>query len=261
VSIEPPERIKSAYAMCEWSVAWKWPDQATTWRLVDPGGAVVFLKVVVSGHYPTPLDEAARMRWARPYLPVPEVIDAGSDGTVDWVVTAALDGLDATRHPLKADPARLVPILARALAAFHAAAPVAECPFDFRVPAALAHVRERVRTGIVKAGDRHPEHAHLGIDAAVAELERLTPESEHLVVCHGDYCFPNVLLDRHGAVTGYVDIGELAVADRWWDVTLGAWSTTWNVGPGWEDVFYEAYGVEPDEPRIRFYRLLYDLAS
>ena len=44
-------------------------------------------------------------------------------------------------------------------------------------------------------------------------------------------------------------------------VAVGAWSVTWNLGPGWEELFYEAYGVEPDEPRIEFYRLLYDLAS
>ena len=181
--------------------------------------AIVFLKVVRSGHYPTPLDEAERMRWARPYLPVPEVIDAGSDGTVDWIITAALEGLDATLHPLKADPVRLVPILARGLAAFHAAAPVDG------VPVRLSRARRDRRTytnafvrGIVKPDDLHPEHAHLSIDAAVAELERLAPDSEDLVVCHGDYCFPNVLIDRHGAVTGYIDLGELAVADRWWDV-------------------------------------------
>jgi kanamycin kinase len=72
---------------------------------------------------------------------------------------------------------------------------------------------------------------------------------------------PNVLLDETGAVTGYVDLGELAVADRWWDVAVGAWSTTWNIGAGWEALFFASYGIEPDPDRIRFYRLLYDLAS
>jgi hypothetical protein len=56
-------------------------------------------------------------------------------------------------------------------------------------------------------------------------------------------------------------VGELAVADRWCDIAVGAWSVTWNVGPGWEDLFYESYGVQPEPDRITFYRLLYDLAS
>ena len=53
----------------------------------------------------------------------------------------------------------------------------------------------------------------------------------------------------------------MCIRDRWWDVAIGAWSTTWNVGPGWEQLFYESYGIEPDPERIAFYRLLYDLAS
>src|SRR5437773_8374508 len=168
MSLLPPDSLRSSYADREWTVAYEWPDQATTWRL-DGGAArdVLFLKVVTSGHYPTALEEAERMRWARPYLPVPDVVDSGSDGEVDWLVTRAVEGLDATRHPLLAEPEQLVPILARALVAFHAAAPVAACPFGFAVDTALAHARERVRTGIATANDLHPEHAHLTMDRAL----------------------------------------------------------------------------------------------
>jgi len=257
----PPSRIRSEYAEWRWTVAREWPGLTTTWHLVAPEPAGRFVKVVRSGHYPTALDEAQRTRWARAHLPVPDVIESGSDGTVDWLITAELAGVDATRHPLMAEPARLVPILARGLAAFHAAAPVAECPYDFRVTTSIAHARQRVRLGVAKPADLHPEHARLTLDAALAELDRLAPGSEDLVVCHGDYCFPNVLLDPRGDVTGYVDLGELGVADRWWDVAIAAWSTTWNVGPGWENLFYESYGIDPDDGRIAFYRLLYDLSS
>ena len=203
------------------------------------------MKVLTPGHSPTAADEAVPMRWARPYLPVPEVIDEGSDGEVDWLVTRALAGLDASRHPLSAEPARLVPMLARGHAAFHAAAPVDGCPFDFRAATAIAHVRRRVRDGITKPTDLHPEDAHLTVSGAIRELEQLAPETEDLVVCHGDYCMPNVLLDETGTFTGYVDLGELGVADRWWDVAVGAWSTIWNIGPGYEELFYESYGSAP----------------
>jgi kanamycin kinase len=267
VSLRPPETIASNYAAWSWTVAWEWPDLATTWRLEETllgptvPARVIFVKVVRSGHFPTALEEAARLKWARGHLPVPEVLAAGSDGSIDWIVTTALDGLDATRHPLRAEPERLVPILARGLAEFHAIAPVETCPFDFRARTAIAHANSRVRNGIAKPGDLHPEHAHFTLETALRELERLAPPSEDLVVCHGDYCFPNVLLGEGGTITGYVDLGELAVADRWWDVAIGAWSTTWNIGPGWEELFYESYGIAPDDHRIRFYRLLYDLSS
>jgi kanamycin kinase len=81
-----------------------------------------------------------------------------------------------------------------------------------------------------------------------------------VVLCHGDYCFPNVLIDD-GAVTGYLDLGELGVADRWLDIAVATWSCDWNVGPGWQDLFLDTYGIERDDDKIEFYRLLYDLAS
>ena len=79
-------------------------------------------------------------------------------------------------------------------------------------------------------------------------------------MCHGDYCPPNMLLEG-GRVTGYVDLGELGAADRWWDIAVGAWSVGWNFGDSLEPLFYESYGITPDPDRIRFYRLLYDLVS
>ena len=262
MSLFPPDPLRAAYADWEWTVAYEWAGQSTTWRLRHrPDGRMRFLKVKRAGHHPTALDESARMQWASLFLPVPIVLDAGSANDLEWLLTDALAGTDATRHPLLSDPEAIVALLARGLAVFHARAPVAQCPFDFQAAGAIAHARERVRAGIATGRDLHPEYAHLTMDAALGELERLRPASEDLVVCHGDYCFPNVLIDDGGAITGYVDLGELGVADRWWDVAVGAWSTTWNVGPGYEDLFYETYGVERDDDRIAFYRLLYDLAS
>ena len=98
------------------------------------------------------------------------------------------------------------------------------------------------------------------MESALTILEESVPTDEDLVVCHGDYCPPNALLAA-GRVTGYVDLGELAVADRWRDIAIGGWSTGWNFGTEYEPLFYEAYGVEPDPGRIRFYRLLWSFAS
>ena len=134
------------------------------------------------------------------------------------------------------------------------------CPFRFDLARALAHVEERVRADDVHGTGFHEEHAHLTPAAALAELEATAPDDEDLVVCHGDFCPPNVLL-QEGRVTGYVDLGELGAADRWWDVAVGAWSVGWNFGKELEPLFYASYGVTPDPGRIRFFRLLYDLVS
>ena len=80
------------------------------------------------------------------------------------------------------------------------------------------------------------------------------------MVCHGDYCLPNVMISG-GEVTGFLDLGELCVADRWRDLAVATWSVSWNLGPGFEDLFLASYGIERDEQAQAFYRLLYDLES
>ncbi len=262
MTFEPPEALRVAHRDWRWSVAWEWPDAATTWRLEAQNGETRFVKAGRADRWPSGLDECARMRWAGRFLRVPEVLECESDGVVDWLLTVGLEGIDATRHPLREKPGELVTALGRGLAAFHDGAPVEACPFQFTAGAAVAHVRDRAERGLIDARKHlHPEHQHLGVDAAIEQLEALAPVDEDLVVCHGDYCLPNVMLDDEGRVVGYLDLGELGVADRWWDIAVGSWSATWNLGPGLEDLFISSYGATPDAQRIAFYRLLYDLAS
>ena len=55
--------------------------------------------------------------------------------------------------------------------------------------------------------------------------------------------------------------GIECTTNRWWDLAVATWSVTWNFGPGYEDLFLSEYGVERDQKRTDFYRLLYDLVS
>ena len=257
--VEPPEALRRGYATWRWSVAWSYQGAVTTWRLCSTDGTVRYLKVRAVEETPRLVDEATRLRWARDHLPVPQVVSWGTEGDVDWLVLDGLPGRDATDPALKARPEWLVGVLARGLRRFHEA-PVDACPFRLTVEQGMAAVRQRVAEGRAEHADLHEEFRHLSLDDALATLEELAPDGEDLVVCHGDYCFPNVLVEGD-AVTAYLDLGELAVADRWWDVAVASWSTTWNLGPGWEDQFLHAYGVAHDRRRMTFYRLLYDLIS
>lgn len=191
---------------------------------------------------------------------MPRVVDDGVEGDVQWLITSALPGADGTASRWTTGPERIVRGLARGLRTFHEA-PVVDCPFDFRLHAAVDHVRKRLRRGRIDPDrDFHEIHEHLTAAQAVARLEETRPPDEDPVVCHGDYCVPNVLFIDWEPV-GFVDLGELGVADRWWDLAVASWSVTWNFGPGFEEAFLSEYGVERDEERTAWFRLLYDLVS
>lgn len=255
-----PATLRRQHRGWRWSVAWAYYPGAVTYRLEGQAGEIRFLKLATLPRAVRLEAECARTRWASAYLPVPEVVDCGMDGAVEWMLTRGVDAPDATDPELRANPGNLVAALGRGLRRFHQA-PVDRCPFDFRLDAALELVRQRLAAGLIDPeADLHPEHRHLTPDGAYAQLVASRPESEDLVVCHGDYAFPNALVEG-GEVVAYLDLGELGVADRWWDLAVATWSTVWNLGPGWEATFLAAYGIDADEKRTAYYRLLYDLVS
>ena len=81
------------------------------------------------------------------------------------------------------------------------------------------------------------------------------------VLVHGDACAPNTLVRDDGTWSGHVDLGDLAVGDRWADLAIASLSLDWNYGEGHQQELFDAYGIAPDEERIRWYRALWDLES
>lgn len=183
-------------------------------------------------------DEAERMEWARRYAVVPEVLEVGGDETSEWLVTRALPGRSAVDPRWAAEPETAVRAVGAGLRALHESLPQRHCPFEWSVPSRIANAERR---GIV-----------------VPDELRTPPPIDALVVCHGDACCPNTLLDDAGRWTAHVDLGLLGTGDRWGDIAVAAMSTEWNFGPGWGDLLIESYGVEPDHGRLRYYRDLWN---
>jgi kanamycin kinase len=197
----------------------------------------------------TLVPERLRLDWAAAFVRVPRVLDGAADGS--WLVTEALSRENAVAERWRRDPERAVVAIGSSLRAFHDALPVDECPFTWSLAERLASVR-------VEPERWHDEHRELDVEAALRIL-RAPPAIDRLVVCHGDACAPNTLLDEDGSFRGHVDLGALGVADRWADLAIATWSCDWNYGPGWDGTLLRAYGVEPDPMRTAYYRLLWDL--
>lgn len=177
--------------------------------------------------------ETSRLGWVGRLVPAPRVLDAGERGGERWLLTSGLPGRSAVDRGWRGRPAVAVPVLGRALRRFHDDVPVASCPFGWSVTARVGR---------------------LGLDPGLIDR---TPELD-AVVCHGDACNPNFLIDEDGVCSGYVDLGNLGVADRWADLAPALMSLGWNYGPGWERAFLDAYGIEPDAAKQAFYASLWD---
>lgn len=233
-SIEVPARVRELAGNAALIPAWRNGIGGLTFRTDDAR----YIKWGPHDAEANMRDEAERMRWARRWITVPEVLDQGEDAEQEWLVTVAISGTSAVDPRWVGDPGIAVRAVGSALRAAHDALPVAECPWEWSTSTRIAGAAER---GIIV-----PPHL----------LE--APPIDRLVVCHGDACMPNTLIDDAGVPVALVDLAALGIADRWADIAVASMSTEWNYGPGWADALIEAYGVEPDRERLAYYRELWN---
>jgi kanamycin kinase len=181
--------------------------------------------------------EADRLRWLEGRHPAPVVIELVNVDGAELLVTRALPGLSAVDDVWVGDPDSAIRAIARGMRMLHEL-PVDECVFDWGVAARIT------------------EAAEYGI--SVPAPLRDSPEIDRLVVCHGDACAPNTLLDDDGRFLANVDFGRLGIADRWADLAVATMSLGWNYENYDETLFWDTYGVRPDVERIDYYRALWN---
>lgn len=209
--------------------------------------------------------ERDRVAWVHGRgLPVPSLIDwdlTEDGGAV--LITSAVGGVGADR--LSETTLRSVwPAVVESVRALHGIA-VDDCPFRRDLDEMLSWARSVVAVGAVnpeflRAEDRDVSPAELLMRVEREADLRRRQEVADQVVCHGDLCLPNILIDPDRlTVEGFVDLGRLGVADRHADLALLLANTADSV-PGFaEDAaagLAAGYPAEVDPERLRFYLAL-----
>ena len=196
--------------------------------------------------------ECARLEWLVGRVAVPKVVACERLDERAYLLTESVPGVGA--HDYRGPPRRCVELLAEGLRGWHRIA-VDVCPFDARLAVTMRLARANAEAALVDESDFDDSRAGRTALELLAELDAARPNFEDLVVAHGDYCLPNVVIDDD-RIAGFVDVGRAGVSDRYRDLALAARSIEYNLGTEYVAPFFAAYRVEPDPRRISFYQLL-----
>ena len=96
------------------------------------------------------------------------------------------------------------------------------CPRNRTIETELEKAKFCVENNLVDVSDSEPET--FGKDgfenptALLRWLQEHKPDYEP-VLSHGDFCLPNVFLEN-GRISGFIDLGETGVGDKWRDIAL-----------------------------------------
>ncbi|HEY2792993.1 MAG TPA: APH(3') family aminoglycoside O-phosphotransferase [Micromonosporaceae bacterium] len=241
---------------------------ARVWRIDD-----VYVKTIELAHWRDSgfglAVEAERLRWlATQHIRVPDVIELERDDQFEWLITSALEGRTGADPWPEAQRTAVVDALADIALMLHAL-PIEACPFDRRLDVMVPEALLAAREDRIDLDEMDAERVGWGADKLCEVLVATRPAVEDPVVCHGDFCLPNVLLDPESLeFVGLIDVARAGVADRHLDVALITRSLSHEANsqfdPAMASRFIERYthgsGAAITEDQLAFYRLLDEFA-
>jgi streptomycin 3"-kinase len=208
--------------------------------------------------------ECRRTEWLTSFgLGTPTVLDwiVSDDGA--GLVTTAVPGVPAS----ELNSPELIeawPSIAQRLKALHDLS-ARDCPFERSLSTMFDRAADVVARHAVNPDFLSPEHQQISPSALLAGLraelpERLAQEAHDLVVCHGDACLPNFMVDLERLrCVGLIDLGRLGTGDRYADLALllGNARESWAGHEDAQAVYDRLFDIHaistPDRGRLDFY--------
>ncbi|MFE9535614.1 APH(3'') family aminoglycoside O-phosphotransferase [Streptomyces sp. NPDC006691] len=207
--------------------------------------------------------ERDRIEWlSAQEVPGPAALDWYDTDAGACLVTSAVPGVPADQVSAE-DLRRSWDRVADAIRRLHEV-PVSQCPFHRRLDTMVTLARDVVARDAVNPQFLPIDQQHTPPSDLLARLTQQVPrrrdqEAADAVVCHGDLCLPNIMLDPQSLdVSGFIDLGRLGQADRYADLAL----LLTNARETWTDeeqahasdvAFAKRYGITLDHERLRFY--------
>lgn len=215
-------------------------------------------------------DETVKMmRWLDCKIPVPKVIAYEVADGKSYLLMSRIEGKMSCDEYYLEHPKELLAILSEGLKMLWQV-DISNCPRCRDINAELKEAKYRVENGLVDVDDVEPTtFGEDGFENPVHLLKWLEDNrpAYEPVLSHGDYCLPNIFL-KNGKVSGFIDLGDTGVGDKWRDIALCYRSLKHNfdgtyggkVYPDFDpDMLFDALGIEKNEEKLRYYILLDEL--
>ena len=162
-------------------------------------------------------------------------------GERDLMLSRRVAGEDCTHELYKSDPKRLCDLLAERLRMLHEL-DASDCPVKDRISEYIALAEANYRADSYNKEHFPDSFGYRSGEEAFAVLQKEKSLLKNEVLIHGDYCFPNVMLENW-RFSGFIDLDGAGIGDRHIDLFWGRWSLGFNLGTyEYSDRFFDAYG-------------------
>ncbi len=212
---------------------------------------------------PETQNEAVIYRYLSGKLPVPKVIAYETTNGKSFLLSSRIKGKMLCDESFLSAPEKIVSLAAEGLMMMWDV-DVKGCPTDGSLDSKLNAARKNVEAGKITSLDDETKRRFSRPDDLLKWLEDNKPD-EDLVFTHGDYCLPNIFAED-GKISGFIDLGNAGVCDRYQDIALFLRSIEQNLSGKYRGgknpidydpvKLFDKLGITPDYEKLQYYLYL-----
>ncbi|WP_162011955.1 aminoglycoside 3'-phosphotransferase [Streptococcus sp. S784/96/1] len=171
-----------------------------------------------------------------------QVLDYVSDEQ-DWLLTAKVEGEDASSKKYLENPKKLCQTLAETMRQLHALE-VDEYLVGNRTQEYLKAVEKGYQAGNFDSHYLFSHQKKMDTNATYQQVQEYSPYLEANTLIHGDFCLPNIILNNW-QFQAMIDWDSAGLGDKHIDLFWAVWSLAYNLQTNrYRDYFLDCYGRE-----------------
>lgn len=200
-------------------------------------------------------NEYSNYKWLEKRTKVPEVIFYSRHNKTDFLCMTELRGYSLDHFIGEISPDEVIRRFSETLKSLHSLV-LDQTTLVQNLDQRLLQAEKNLKENRIDISELEPENKDLGLINLHEKLLSLKPSTHELVFTHGDYCFDNLIFDNE-KFSGFIDLGNAGVADKYQDIALAVRSITHEFGKDLVSLFFDVYGLNHiDYKKIEFYQLL-----
>ena len=216
---------------------------------------VCFLKIAKKGLL---TQEYNALNWLDGKLSVPKIVKFISDDNCEFLITQAIPGEMVCSNRYLSSPDDAIKIIAESFNNIYKV-DISNCPFNVSLAYKLALVEKNVKSNLIMESNIKEETLQkFGNIENILKYLKENKFNEELCFSHGDTSLPNIFADK-SHFSGFIDVGECGIADKWFDLAICEKSIKRNFGEKYIPVFYETLGIKPNRMKLDYYLLMMEL--
>lgn len=232
-------------------------EDGNVYKITDKDGSAYYLKVkdeTINGL--SLYSEYQKTLWLKERIKVPAPVEYSKYNNKEFFLMEEAKGKMSFEIDYFNNHEEVITVLAKNLLELHSLN-IGDCPFDQTLKSKLEQAKYNVENNLVDESDFDDENIGKTAKELYKELLENIPDNEDVVMAHGDYCMPNIIIDSNLSAS-LIDVGRIGLADKYQDISLILISIEYNFNTNqYNGLFLDKYGIKNlDQKKLFFYKLL-----